>query len=107
MLYPNHEKHKGFRILFCNTKHQKTGSSSQDGGVGKKPFASSHNQKEDNNQFKFNKQPEVPENQTAWNYDNQGVKETFTQTSRRGRDRQPSEQEAQQGGGPHRRGGAG
>ena len=64
-------------------------------------------QKKGNNQFKDNKQPEVPENQTAWNYDNQGVKETFTQTSRRGRDRQPSEQEAQQGGGPHRRGGAG
>ena len=28
----------------------------------------------------------MPENQTAWNSNNQGVKETFTQTSRRGRD---------------------
>ena len=46
-----------------------------------------HNQKKNNNQFKNNKQPEVPENQTACNSDNQGVKETFTQTGRRGRDR--------------------
>ena len=85
MLYPNHEKHKGFRILFCNTKHQKTGSSGQDGGVGKKPFASSHNQKEDNNQSKFNKQPEVPENQTAWNSDNQGIKEKINQNNQTGK----------------------
>ena len=34
-----------------------------------------HNQKEDNNQSKINKQPEAPENQTAWNSDNQGIKE--------------------------------
>ena len=39
------------------------------------PFASSHNQKEDNNQSKINKQPEVPENQTAWNSNNQGINE--------------------------------
>ena len=31
--------------------------------------------KEDNNQSKINKQPEVPENQTAWNSDNQGIKD--------------------------------
>ena len=34
-----------------------------------------NNQKEDNNQSKINKQPEAPENQTAWNSDNQGIKE--------------------------------
>ena len=34
-----------------------------------------NNQKEDNNQSKINKQPEVPENQTAWNSNNQGIKE--------------------------------
>ena len=28
----------------------------------------------------------MPENQTAWNSDNKGVKETFTQTGRRGGD---------------------
>ena len=28
-----------------------------------------HNQKKDNNQFKNHKQPEVPENQTAWESD--------------------------------------
>ena len=33
-------------------------------------------QKEDNNQSKINKQPEVPENQTAWNSDNHRIKET-------------------------------
>ena len=40
-----------------------------------KPFTSSHNQKEDNNQSKINTQPEVPENQAAWNSNNQGIKE--------------------------------
>ena len=30
--------------------------------------------KENTNQAKINKQPEVPENQTAWNSDNQGLK---------------------------------
>ena len=58
-----------------------------------KCFISSHNQKKDNNQFKHNKQPEVPENQTAWNSDNQGVKEIFTQPTRRSGDgRQAAEQ---------------
>ena len=44
-----------------------------------------HNQKEDNNQSKINKQPEVPENQTAWNSDNHRIKEMVkqnTQTSK-------------------------
>ena len=49
-----------------------------------------HNQKEDNNQSKNNKQTEVPENQTAWNFDNHRVKEAFTQISRRGGDWQLS-----------------
>ena len=36
------------------------------------------------------KQPELPENQTVWRCDNQGVKEeTFIQTGRRGRDGKP------------------
>ena len=39
-----------------------------------------HNQKEDNNQSKNNKQSEVSENQTAWNSDNQEIKETVNQT---------------------------
>ena len=34
-----------------------------------------HNQKEDNNQSEINKQPKTPENQTAWNSDNKGIKE--------------------------------
>ena len=33
----------------------------------------------------------MPEYQTARNSDNQGVKETSTQTNRRGRDRQPEQ----------------
>ena len=36
---------------------------------------------EDNNQSKISKQPEVPGNQTAWNSDNQGIKETLNQTN--------------------------
>ena len=40
-----------------------------------------HNQKEDNNQSKINKQSEVPENQTAWSSDNQEIKETVKQNN--------------------------
>ena len=48
-----------------------------------------HNGEKDNNKFKNKKQLELPENRTVWNYD-QGVKEeTFIQTGRRGRDKQP------------------
>ena len=36
---------------------------------------------EDNNQSKINKQPEVPENQTAWNSHNQGGKEKINQNN--------------------------
>ena len=54
--------------------------------------ASSHNQKKENNKFKNKIQPELPENQTPWKSDNQGVtEETFIQNSRRGRDRQPGQ----------------
>ena len=52
----------------------------------------SYNQKEDNNQSKISKQPEVPENQTAWNSNNQRIKETVNQTnqtSKTGRQREP------------------
>ena len=63
-------------------------------------FASSHNQKKDNNQFKRKKQPELPENQTVWKSDNQGVKEeTFIQAGRRGGDGQPGGEDSQQGSG--------
>ena len=46
------------------------------------------NQKEDNNQSKINKQPELPENQTAWNSDNQGIEETVKQKNQTGSLRQ-------------------
>ena len=43
-------------------------------------FASSHNQKKDNNKFKKKIKTELPENPTVWKSDNQGVKkETFIQ----------------------------
>ena len=38
--------------------------SGQDGGIDRNAFATSYNQRKDNNKFK-NKQPELPENQTA------------------------------------------
>ena len=48
-------------------------------------FISLHNQKKDYNQFINRKQPEVPENQTLWKSNNQGVQEEiFIQTGRRG-----------------------
>ena len=44
----------------------------------------------ENKQFKDKKQPELPENQTVWKSNNQGVKEeTFIQTGRRDEDGQP------------------
>ena len=47
-----------------------------------------HNQKVNNNQPKINKQPEVPENQTAWNSNNQGIKENINQNNQTGVPRQ-------------------
>ena len=44
-----------------------------------------YSQKEDNNQSKINKQPEVPENQAAWNSDNQGIKEKINQNNQTGK----------------------
>ena len=55
-----------------------------------------HNQKKDNNQFKNSEQAELSENQTPWNSDNPGVKETFIQTGRRGGDGQSGGQDPQQ-----------
>ena len=54
------------------------------GKHGEKPFASSHNQKEDNNQSKINKQPKAPENQTAWNSNNQRIKEKINHNNQTG-----------------------
>ena len=48
--------------------------------------------KERNNHLKAKKQPELPENQTVWKSDNQGVKEeTFIQTCRNDTDGQPGQ----------------
>ena len=44
-----------------------------------------HNQKENNNQSNFHKQPEVPENQTAWKSNNHGIKETVKQNNQTGK----------------------
>ena len=64
-------------------------TSSQDGGK-LDHCASSHNQKRDNNKFKYKKQPELPENRTVWKSNTLRVKEeTFIQTSRRSGDGQP------------------
>ena len=49
------------------------------------PFASSHSQKEDKNQSKISKQAEAPENQTAWNSNNQGIKENINQNNQTGK----------------------
>ena len=51
----------------------------------------------ENNKFKNKKQPELTENRTVWNSDNQGVKEeTFIQNGRRGGDRQLDREDLQQ-----------
>ena len=51
-----------------------------------KLFTSLHNQKEDNNQAEINKQPKVPENQTAWNSNNKGIKEKINQNNQTGKE---------------------
>ena len=57
-----------------------------------------HNQKKDNNQFKNEKQPDLPENRTVWKSDKQEVKEeTFIQTGRRDGDGQPGQEDQWQG----------
>ena len=58
-----------------------------------------HNLKKNKNKFKKKKQPELTKNQTVWKSNNQGAKETFTQTGRRGGDGQPGGEDSQQGGG--------
>ena len=48
----------------------------------------------------------MPENRTVWKSNNQGVKaETFAQTCRMGRDRQPGGEDSQQVGGQRTRAG--
>ena len=49
-------------------------SSGQDGGIGRNPSLPHTTKRRINNQSKINKQTELPENQTAWNSDNQGIK---------------------------------
>ena len=52
--------------------------------TGDTHFASLNNQKKDNNKFKNKNLPELPESQTAWKSNNQGVKEeTLIQTGRK------------------------
>ena len=46
----------------------------------------------------------MPANQTAWNSNNQGDKETFIKTGRKGSDEQPGGEDLWQGGGPCGRG---
>ena len=60
-------------------------------------FSSSYNQKEDNNQSEINKQPKAPENQTAWNLNNQGIKEKISQKNKTGT-RTDSEKPRRRGG---------
>ena len=69
-----------------NNMSQKKKSTSQDGGVGRYTLLFY------TTKLKTKSQPELPENQTLWKSDNQGVKEeTFNQMGRKGRDRQPGQ----------------
>ena len=54
----------------------------------------------DNNQFKNKNQPELPENQTVWKSENQGLKKTFIQTSRSRGYGKPGGKDTQQGDAP-------
>ena len=76
------------------------GSSCQDGGIGGNILLPRKTKKKDNNQFKSNKQAELPENRTVWNSNNQGIKETFIQNGRRGGEGQMSREDLWQGARP-------
>ena len=72
-------------------KKKKKKDSGQDGGIGRH-IVPPHTTKRRTTTNLKTKNPELPENQTVWKSDNQGVKEeTFIQTSRRGRDGQPGQ----------------
>ena len=64
---------------------------SQDGGIGRHTVPPCTTKRTTTN-LNTKKQPELTDNQTVWKSSNQGVKkETFIQTSRRGRDGQPGQ----------------
>ena len=67
------------------------------------------NQRKDNNKLKKKnqKKPELPKNQTAWNSDNQGVKEILIQTGRRNRIWKPGREDTWQVADLESKGGAG
>ena len=66
-------------------------SSVQDGSVDRNPTfcLSPTNKRKITTNLKTKKQPELPEIQTAWKSENQGVKETFIRIGRSDRDGQP------------------
>ena len=73
------------------------GSSGQDGGVGRNPSLPRTTKRGRTTNLK-SKQPEAPENQTAWNSDNQGIEETVNHTNQTGRG--VDRENLRQGGGP-------
>ena len=76
-----------------------TFTSSQDGGIGRHTVPPRTTKRGTTTDLKNKNQPELPENQTVWKSDNQGVKEeTFIQIGRRGRDGQLGRKDSWQGG---------
>ena len=69
--------------LTVNETLAKIESSSQDGGVGRNPSLPRTTKRGRTTNLK-SKQPEAPENQTAWNSDNQGIKEKINQNNQTG-----------------------
>ena len=65
----------------------KTRGSSQDGGIGRNASVLHTTKRRITTNLKAINKQKCQKNQTAWNSNNQRVKETFTQTGRRGRDR--------------------
>ena len=64
-------------------------TSSQDGGIGKYTLLPLISKRRTTKNLKTKKHPELPENRTVWKSNNQGVKETFIQTGRRGGEGKP------------------
>ena len=55
------------------------------GGVGRNPLLPRTTKRRITTNLKINKQPKVPENQTAWNTNNQGIKEINNQNHQTGK----------------------
>ena len=77
--------------------YEKEKNSVKDGSIGRNASLPLTTKRSITTNLKKKQQPKLPENQTTWNSNNQGFKETFIHTGRRGGDRPLCGEDSQQG----------